>query len=426
MRFAPKPENDFAHYIRTYYDECRARCDKIEAIAGKWMFRDLIPGMSDFDTRFIVSDEMTADDWCQMSTAVGESHLSLCRRYPAWIRNLEHLPGVNLTWSELTGEATYYPEYRQWSFYHTEDARGLSRSLQGLAERPWDEKDEYFHLKKFCLFYGRYNRTIDPAINMGAHANKYPLHSRLMHYFSPPLQSAMSILDRRPYVGKFGALEAAAERFPEMGCWDAIWEILHATYETPKWYAEPHLTQLEDELENALEALAEALRPEITLVPDDAGTDVSAWRDALATVPVEPALVIFDNAKFSRLMKGRLHFYANAPSYFSTTWLIRNELGRIGNNFFVVPFRAYWKLVTGETVEDPVRILDSLVGNPLTSQEAEATREFHRLASSEWEEGKESGAAIAIVRVFDGFYKGLAKIAHAVQTRDIGGGVEIP
>ena len=51
MKFAPRPENDFADYIRTYYEACRYRCDKIEAIAGKWMFRDLLPGMSDFDTR---------------------------------------------------------------------------------------------------------------------------------------------------------------------------------------------------------------------------------------------------------------------------------------------------------------------------------------------------------------------------------------
>ena len=32
MRFAPRPENDFADYIRTYYRECRARFDGIEAI----------------------------------------------------------------------------------------------------------------------------------------------------------------------------------------------------------------------------------------------------------------------------------------------------------------------------------------------------------------------------------------------------------
>ena len=71
MKFAPRPENDFADYIRTYYEACRYHCDKIEAIAGKWMFRDLLPGMSDFDTRFIVNDGMTVDDWCELSTTIG-------------------------------------------------------------------------------------------------------------------------------------------------------------------------------------------------------------------------------------------------------------------------------------------------------------------------------------------------------------------
>ena len=119
MRFAPKPENDFACFIQSYYNQCRHRFDKIEGIGGKWMFRDLMPGMSDFDTRFILSDDMTVDDWCRMSTAVADAHLMLCRKYPAWARNLEHLPGVNLTLGELATERSYYPEYQQWSFYHS-------------------------------------------------------------------------------------------------------------------------------------------------------------------------------------------------------------------------------------------------------------------------------------------------------------------
>src|SRR6266852_403520 len=190
MRFAPRPENDFAEYIRTYYRECRFRFDRIEGMAGKWMFRDLVPGMSDFDTRFIVRDDMTLDDWCRMSSTIGEAHLALCRKYPAWARNLEHLPGINLTWSELMAERSYYPEFLQWTYYHSDYPERISAALDHFARRPWDTKDEYFQLKKFCLYYGRYNRTIDPPVNLGTQANKYPLHSRLMHYFSPPVMSA--------------------------------------------------------------------------------------------------------------------------------------------------------------------------------------------------------------------------------------------
>ena len=414
MQFAPKPENDFAHYIRTYYDECRARFGPIQAIAGKWMFRDLIPGLSDFDTRFIVADDVGIDDWCRMSTAVGEAHLALCRKCPAWARNLEHLPGVNLTWSELTSAATYYPEYQQWSFYDSSDRSRLSSALGSLGERPWDRKDEYFHLKKFCLYYGRYDRTIDPAINLGVHENKYPLHSRLMHYFTPPVQSAVSILERRAFAGKFEALERASQLFPEQRCWALAWEILRTTYESPEWYTEPRLTQLEDALEDALAAIAKALREHLTILPDTAGGEVKDWKACLADIPIDVGLVIFDNAKFSRLMKGRLHFYANAPAHFDFTWLIQNELSRIGKSFFVVPFRAFWQLRTGEIVDDPVTILDDLRGDVLSAEEIACTKEFHRLTPGHWEKGSETRVATAIVEVFDGFFSALTKISEAV------------
>ena len=415
MRFAPRPENDFAQYIHTYYEECRTRFGHIEAIAGKWMFRDLIPGMSDFDTRFICADGMAAVDWCRMSTAVGEVHLDLCRRYPSWARNLEHLPGVNLTWDELAAEATYYPEYHQWSFHHTADRPRLSETLRGLARRPWDEKDDYFHLKKFCLYYGRYDRAIDPAVNLGVHENKYPLHSRLMHYFTPPVHSAVCMLDRRQYVGKFEALERAAALFPELRCWEMVREILHADYETPEWYEEPRLTELEDALEEALARMARVLRESISLVPPQAGVDIGQWRQALASAPMDPALIIFDSAKFSRLMKGRLRFYAGAPDHFDFTWLIQNELRRIGNGFFVVPFRTFWELRTGEVIEDPVVVLDQLRGDPLSDDEIECTRRFHRLTPGRWEEGRERQVALAVAEVFDGFFSALSKITDAAR-----------
>ena len=76
---------------------------------GKWMFRDLLPGMSDFDARFIVSDDMTCDDWCRMSTAVGEAHHALCAKYPIWARILEHLPGVKRHVARIDGGGVLLP-----------------------------------------------------------------------------------------------------------------------------------------------------------------------------------------------------------------------------------------------------------------------------------------------------------------------------
>ena len=70
MQFEPKPRNDFEDFFERYYAECRSRIPKIQAIAAKWAFEDLIPGLSDFDTRFIVADDMTFEDWCKMSAEV--------------------------------------------------------------------------------------------------------------------------------------------------------------------------------------------------------------------------------------------------------------------------------------------------------------------------------------------------------------------
>jgi hypothetical protein len=412
MQFAPRPENDFLSYIQAYYRECRGRFPQIEAIAGKWMFRDLLPGLSDFDTRFIVSDDMSVEDWCQMSVQVGQAHLELCRKFPGWARNLEHLPGINLTWSELGAEKSYYPEYQQWTFYHTINPQHLSQVEQILARRPWDIKDEYFHLKRFCLYYGRYDRQIDPPINLGIQAVRYPLHSRLMHYFNPPVHSAVCILDQRNYPGKLDAFESAARLFPRLPCWEMIFEILQAHYELPQYYEEPGLTRLEDALEQGLTAIAAALRQVITLVPASAGLEMAAWKKALGSAPIDPAMLLFDNYKFARLMKGRLVFYLNAPPHFDSDWLILNELRRIRSNFFGVPFRTYWKIKTGEEVADPLSILPALQGNPLTVEEVAAARQFARLSAS-ITPGQERQIAAGLVEVYDTFYQALARLTQA-------------
>ncbi len=411
MKFAPVPENDFHDYINSYYEECRYRFDRIEAIAGKWMFRDLMPGMSDFDTRFIVRDGMSSDDWCSMSEAVGRAHLYLCRKHPCWSRNLEHLPGINLTWEEFSSEKMYYPEYKQWSFYRSEDPVKLAFSREKISERKWDVKDEYFHLKKFCLYFGRYDRAIDPAVNLGVHENKYPLHSRVMHYFNPPVMSAVCLLSRRSFAGKFEAFETAAEMFPGLKCWDMINEALGIDYRKAEFYKEKYLVELEDEMESALRVIARSLAGTLTIAPESAGSDVEKWKECLKDVFVDPALVVFENAKFSRLMKGRLIFYADAPDYFKTDWLIGNELKRMGNNFFKVPFRTYWHIKTNEKVEDPASIVPELAGNVLTEEEAGAALEFARLTPGSWEKGTEKKIAMEIARIFDDFFRALDKLS---------------
>ena len=52
-------------------------------------------------------------------------------------------------------------------------------------------------------------------MNIGRFENKYPLHSRFMHYFTPAVQSALSLVERRGVRGKLDALRAAKNVFPQ-------------------------------------------------------------------------------------------------------------------------------------------------------------------------------------------------------------------
>lgn len=416
--FAPKPPNNFQTFCETYYAECRRRVPRIAAIAAKWRFEDLIPGMSDFDTRFIVDDGMAVHEWCDMSEAVGQAHLDLCQRYPHWARNLEHLPGINLTWSELANPAMYYPEYPQWTFYRTEDPERLAAAERYLSERPWGIEDRVFHLKKFCLFCGRYDRQIDPAVNLGPFESKYPLHSRFMHYFCPPLQSALSLLLKRPVAGKMETVRLACGMFGEP-VFAEMRDAVERHYEVPELYREPELTRLEDRLESALDMLRRRLAPVVShIVPEAEKKSVAQWKADLARAPVRPAMKVFDASRFSRLMKGRLQFYAHAPAHFDSTWPIENELRRLRRNFFEIPFGTFWEVAAGEKAEDPAAIVPRLAPSLLTDEEARCTLEFARLASGRWAPGTQKRLALQIADVFDGFFHALNKVAKAVEDRD--------
>jgi len=415
MRFEPRPKNDFEEFFELYYAECRKRVPKIACVAAKWTFEDLIPGLSDFDTRFILDEGMTIEDWCEMSAAVGEVHLDLCRRYPHWARNLEHLPGINLMWSEMMDAETYYPEYPQWTYYRTTRPEKLAALERYLADRPWDEKDEYHHLSKFCLYYGRYDRKIDPPVNLGPFENKYPLHSRFMHYFCPPLQAAICILKKRPVRGKMETIRLAQEMFPEQEIFFEMEEVVERHYEVPELYEEPELTYLEDRLERALRFLRDRIAPHLTLVPDAPKKAAAEWKAALKEVPISPLLRAFSAARFSRLMKGRLRFYAEAPPHFDSTWPIENELLRLRRNFFDIPVRVYCEVTTGEIPEDPAAVLPSLHPDILNDEELRCTEEFIRLLPGHWKDGEQKRIAAALADIFDGFFSAQNKITRAIR-----------
>jgi len=119
--------------------------------------------------------------------------------------------------------------------------------------------------------------------------------------------------------------------------------------------------------------------------------------------------------KFSRLMKGRLRFYATAPGHFATDWVIENELRRLRSSYLTIPFGMYWRVRTGETVEDPADLLPRLTADPLTEEEARCAREFARLLPGTWKPGEQRAIALALADIFDGFFGGLIKIVERVR-----------
>lgn len=412
MHFTPAPPNDFPEFIETYYQRCRERVPAIQGNAGKWTLEDLIPGLSDFDTRFFVSDTMDADGWCRMSTEVGQVHLELATERRDWARNLEHLPGVNLTWKELFDRQFYFTEFSQWTFHHG-DASRLAQARSYAANTVWSEADELYHWGKIAIYYGRYDRSIDPAINLGAYENKYPLHSRVMHYLAPPLHSAVCLMQRTTTPGKMEALRQAQDMFPNSETMDAVLDLINRHYEVPKFLLEPGVTEFDDRLgayiTGAVNTLLDKGAP-IRCAQSPSPSELKqAVRELRESVGANPLSKFFENVKFSRLMKGRLWFYGQELLWFDSEWLIRNELARMPANFYETPLRLFARHAYGEDV-DSAGALCLMQGDILDGDEIRACLQFAELVSRPCTDSELKKRALAVADVFDPFLHVLEKL----------------
>ena len=416
IAWANKPPNDFEDFIELYYQRCRKYVPAIEAMCGKWRYEDLLPGMSDFDTRFIYRDGMTVADWCDASMGLGRAHLEICREHSQWARILEHLPGINITWSEFFDPALYYPEYHQWTFYRYEDSARADQVAAYLAQRSWSTQDEFFSLKKFLIYFGRYDREIDPPINLGPFESKYPLHSRLMHYFTPPTQAAVSIITRKMICGKLEAVRVAKELFPGLKVLDELLNAVESHFEKPELYVSPGVDELEDRLEDALKFLGgELCKPGVVqavyLPPN---SDPKTWKPLLANAKTPVFLQVFDSVKWARQMKGRLSFYVQSPKHFEHTALISHELRRIGAMFCSVPCSIWAKLVGLDEQLPTEQIINSLQGDLLDESQVQAMQRFWTLTSQRYGESQYIPAAKQIIDVYDSFYHALYALVDAI------------
>ncbi len=399
MNFEPPPANDFEEFIDTYFEKCRETCPKLRAIAGKWRFEDLVPGLSDFDTRFLTAEDTTIEDWAHMSLAVGRVHTRLAREQPRWARILEHLPGLNLTAAEVTDPLLYYPEIQQWTFYRGDESL-LASVRQYLGDKPWSPRDELFHLKRFATYYGPYQRGIDPAVNVGRWESKYPLHSRFMHYFVPPVQSAVSLVERRGVRGKLEAMRTAREVFPNPQVIDTCLDAVDRHYEIPEYYEEPRLREIESMLDAYLREVYAALADHVTLIEVDPSDSPEQLRSKTAAVASDAAGRFHEGARFCRLMKGRLLFYGERIPWFETDWLIRNELERIVKNFHDATLTSYGRVRFGQPLQAE-DVLERIGGMVLAHDDCQGMRQFaNTVGRCPHEKGRKQDA-LAVAEVFD-------------------------
>ena len=415
MNFTPRPDDSFADFSEIYFRRCRERVPQIEANAAKWTFEDLIPGLSDFDTRLIVRDGMSAADWNRMSTEVGRTHLELARERREWARTLEHLPGINLQWSELTAPEQYSPEFGKWTFYRGDETK-LGEARAAIAAHRWShETDGTFHWKTFTAYHGPYDRAIDPAINLGPYENKYPLHSRLMHYFAPPLHAAVCLLENKTVPGKLASFRRARELLPDPALIDLVLQLVENHYESPEFLTEPGMTALDRRLEAYLQTTAEQLRAGTDRLACSARPTPAELREAVRKIDGGPPLIqLFENTKFARLMKGRLWFYGQNVLWFESHWLIQNELNRMRRNFFEIPFRLFARHILERDLT-PEQALDALAGDLLDREQVAACRRFAILSRNDCPETELKPRALEIAAGFDPFLEALETLMQTAK-----------
>jgi len=410
LYFTPRPVNDFPEFIETYYRRCQQECPEIEGSAGKWKFEDLIPGLSDFDTRFLTRNGLTSEDWNRLSMAVGRTHLELALERPEWARTLEHLPGVNLTWDELFDPASFYPEFCQWSF-HCGQADTVGNASAFFGEKAWSDTDAVYHWKRIALYYGRYNRSIDPPINLGRFESKYPLHSRYLHYLAPPVHSAVCLMEKKTRPGKLDAFHTAGRMFPQPEVMEIVLDGINRHYETPLWYAEPELTNLDLLLEKYLAGVVNTLIDADGTLDCPRNPSVEELCAAMVQLPKTPPIsVFFENIKFARFMKGRLWFYAHEVAWFDSPPLIRIELGRLAKNFLVTPLELFSQEILGRKLPWKA-VLDELSACGFSAHEIRICRDFHRIADPNAPVSEYRLRASQLVDIYSDFLNVLERIS---------------
>ena len=396
----PNPD-EFISFAETYFGRCQEQFPALRTATAKWNVEDLVPGLSDVDLRFIAADGTGGADWRRLDAIVSEVHTRLVLERPEWMRNLEHTPGVAATPAELLDEDLYQPETQSWSDYCGD--RELWQEIdQVLKARPFGNRDEGFHLKKFLTYFTPYQRGIDPSINLGRYTPEYAVHSRLWHYFIPPAQSAACLLTRTHVRGKFEALGVLEKLYPGTPILSEIHDSVKALYQVPARDDIEELYALEERLYEFLQRLFRDFSETISLIEMEEEPKVCSER--LTALGTDPMLTLFDGVRFARIRCGRFRFYLNAPVYFDSLWLTNNEFKWLRNYYTRGVFQAFLELRLGAPEFDLDQALE-LVREGLGAEAATVVQQVFDLAWKGYEKGRDREALTQVLDLFPAYYE---------------------
>lgn len=402
--------NEFHRFAQKYFSGCKARFDALDALVAKWYFEDLIPGLSDFDSRIIVTDDVGPEEMIRLDRLIGEVHLELCREFPKWARILEHPPGICVTWSELYDPMLYQPETRTWSFY-LGSRRKFREFEEYLSRIPWKPIDEYYHLNRFAYYFSPYQRGIDPAINLGIFEPEYAWHSRAMHYFVPAIQSGLSVIKGRAVRGKLESLRIWKDILPKETIFEEIMGMTSIQYALPNIDDENALAQFEKRLFEVLCKIKQLVFESVRFFPINPTDGIESLRSELKKFHPDPLVFIFNGVRFCRIRKGRYLFYLNAPEYFSTDWLIENEFIKWNRKVLIKAILgAYGELKCGKSDAGLDEIIEAICPELIGKREAEIMRKIYKISFVGYQKGMERKLLKEIIPLWADYYLILEKI----------------
>ncbi len=392
-------QDEFDRFCEEYYGPILDRYEHAETVVSKWPRESLVPDFSDFDGRIIASDDIDRSTWADVDQMCGQIHKEMIEQHPEWVRILEHTPGIGIRWTEIYNERLYQPETHHWGYFLGEQDE-FRRLRQWLDDHSWEERDEYYYLGRFFYYYSPYIHGIDPPTNMDALADRYAVHSRILHYCVPALQAALSLIRKSPVRDKMETIRGWMELRPDDSLFDSFLEKIRAGYRCKEVGDENSLRVLEEECWQRLQEAMQLLPDVVTVIDMKDGAGFEAWKKRLDAFPENPLLTIFNGVRFARIRRGRYWCYLNVPEYFDVSFLIPNEFTWLKRWFTESIFRSYGRLKCDLEELDLDRILEAMQPEVVDKEGARVVREVFQIAFADYAKGAEAEALLNVMDVF--------------------------